>query len=362
MKKLKDGWEIKTLGEIATISSGGTPSRKNESYWNGSIPWVTTAEVKFNTIVDTAEKITDLGLSNSSAKLFPIGTILMAMYGQGKTRGQVAKLGIKATTNQACAAIILKENYHVEFYYQYLMSKYDDIREMSNSGGQENLSASIVKSIAIPVPPLEEQTQIAETLSTWDNAIQTTEKLLENSRRQKKALMQRLLSGKDWKEYRLGDITYITTGNANREDSLLEGEYTFFDRSEDIRRSNKYLFDKETIIVAGEGQQFIPKYFIGKFDLHQRTYAIMDFKNCIGKFLYYLIDFNKDYFLSQAVGSTVKSLRLPMFQKMKLLFPVIEEQQKIAKILSTADQEIETLQRKLECLKLEKGALMQRLL
>ena len=88
----------------------------------------------------------------------------------------------------------------------------------------------------------------------------------------------------------------------------------------------------------------------------------MDFKNCIGKFLYYLIDFNKDYFLSQAVGSTVKSLRLPMFQKMKLLFPVIEEQQKIAEILSTADQEIETLQRKLECLKLEKGALMQKLL
>ncbi len=362
MKKLKDGWEIKTLGEIATISSGGTPSRKNESYWNGSIPWVTTAEVKFNTIMDTAEKITDLGLSNSSAKLFPIGTILMAMYGQGKTRGQVAKLGIEATTNQACAAIILKENYHVEFYYQYLMSKYDDIREMSNSGGQENLSASIVKSIAIPVPPLEEQIQIAEILSTWDNAIQTTEKLLENSRQQKKALMQRLLSGKDWKEYRLSDIAYITTGNANREDSLLEGEYTFFDRSEDIRRSNKYLFDKETIIVAGEGQQFTPKYFIGKFDLHQRTYAIMDFKNCIGKFLYYLIDFNKDYFLSQAVGSTVKSLRLPMFQKMKLLFPVIEEQQKIAEILSTADQEIETLQRKLECLKLEKGALMQKLL
>lgn len=98
-------WEIKTIGDIATVSSGGTPSRKEQAYWNGDIPWVTTAEVQFKTILDSAEKITKEGLTNSSAKLFPINTILMAMYGQGKTRGQVAKLGIEASTNQACAAI-----------------------------------------------------------------------------------------------------------------------------------------------------------------------------------------------------------------------------------------------------------------
>lgn len=167
----------------------------------------------------------------------------------------------------------------------------------------------------------------------------------------------------EWCECYLSEIAYITTGSSNRQDSSSEGEYTFFDRSEDIRKSNIYLFDKEAVIVAGEGQQFTPKYFVGKFDLHQRTYAIMDFQLCVGKFIYYLIDFKKDYFLSQAVGSTVKSLRLPMFQKMKLMLPKsIEEQQKIAEILTTADQEIETLQRKLECLKLEKRALMQKLL
>ena len=101
-------WKQGIIDDIATVSSGGTPSRANDSYWtDGFIPWVTTAEVKFGTITDTEQKITEEGLKNSSAKLFPKDTILMAMYGQGKTRGQVAKLGIEASTNQA--SILAKE-------------------------------------------------------------------------------------------------------------------------------------------------------------------------------------------------------------------------------------------------------------
>ena len=386
MKKLKDGWEIKTLGEIATISSGGTPSRKNESYWNGSIPWVTTAEVKFNTIVDTAEKITDLGLSNSSAKLFPIGTILMAMYGQGKTRGQVAKLGIEATTNQACAAIILKENYHVEFYYQYLMSKYDDIREMSNSGGQENLSASIVKSIAIPVPPLEEQIQIAETLSTWDKAIQTTEKLLENSRRQKKALMQVLLNGKkrlsgfagEWKKVKLGTL-------------IQEIKKAKVQSPKQLELLTVKLHYKGTIPTGKKpnatekGRTYYKRLkgelIVGRQNLHNGGIAIVDEKcdgliasNAISSFsaleftdIVFVLNimstpYFRNYVDSLTGGTGQKEISVKEILNIPVLVPELLEQQKIAEILSTADQEIETLQRKLECLKLEKGALMQRLL
>lgn len=363
MKKLKDGWEIKTLGEIATISSGGTPSRKNESYWNGSIPWVTTAEVKFNTIVDTAEKITDLGLSNSSAKLFPIGTILMAMYGQGKTRGQVAKLGIKATTNQACAAIILKENYHVEFYYQYLMSKYDDIREMSNSGGQENLSASIVKSIAIPVPPLEEQIQIAETLSTWDKAIQTTEKLLENSRRQKKALMQRLLNGKNWKEIKLADICKPQQWETISSSMLLSSGYSVYGANGFIGYYEKYNHENETVTVTCRGSTCGEVLLIpAKSYITGNSMCLDDIKSniCDYKFIYYLLKYRG--FRDIISGSAQPQITGSAMKKIKIKIPDLIEQQKIAEILSTADQEIETLQRKLECLKLEKGVLMQRLL
>src|SRR5437016_4697471 len=121
---LPKGWSRRTLGEVAQISSGGTPDRAEPSYWGGSIPWVTTGEIRFNTITDTAEKITEQGLKNSSAKLFPPGTLLLAMYGQGKTRGQVAKLGIEATSNQNSAAILLADSHDTDFFFQFLSWKY----------------------------------------------------------------------------------------------------------------------------------------------------------------------------------------------------------------------------------------------
>ena len=251
----------------------------------------------------------------------------------------------------------------------------DLIRRVGGSALQE-ISLSELRKVNTLVPSsLNEQKKIAQILSAWDQAILATEKLLENSQQQKNALMQQVLTGKKrlldengerfhekWSEVLLGNIAKITTGSSNRQDSTLSGKYAFFDRSEDIRTSDMYLFDCEAVIVPGEGQDFVPKYFVGKFDLHQRTYAIMEFPECDGKFLFYIIDYFRAYFLSQAVGSTVKSLRLPMFQKMKLVVPCLDEQKKIAKVLTIADQEIDTLQKKLDCLKQEKKALMQQLL
>lgn len=248
-------------------------------------------------------------------------------------------------------------------------SKFDILR-LSIGSTVSRINIADIKKLRIAAPPLLEQRKVAQILSTWDKAIATTEQMLTNSQQQKNALMQQLLTSKrrfsefseDWKDVYLGDIAKITTGSSNRQDSQLSGTYTFFDRSEDIRSSDRYLFDGEAVIVPGEGQDFVPKYFFGKFDLHQRTYAIMDFPTCDGKYLFYAIHYFRAHFLSQAVGSTVKSLRLPMFQKMKLHLPTLAEQKKIASILSNADQEIESLQQKLNYLKQEKKALMQQLL
>lgn len=187
------GWRRSTLGDIAQVTSGGTPDRSKPEYWGGSIRWVTTGEIKFNTVTDSAEKITEVGLKKSAAKLFPPGTLLMAMYGQGKTRGQVAKLGIDATTNQACAAILLKEGFDPDFYLNYLASQYEAIRGLGNEGTQKNLNGGIIKGIPVPVPPYPEQRAISRILGSWDKAIETTEKLIANSKAQKKALMDSLL-------------------------------------------------------------------------------------------------------------------------------------------------------------------------
>src|SRR5690606_34861112 len=117
------------------------------------------------------EFITQKGLDNSSAKLFPKNTILMAMYGQGITRGKVAILGIDATTNQACAAIKLQSNYDTQFIFQNLMSRYEEIRDLSNDGGQKNLSAGIIKEIEVYYPEKTEQIKIASFLSVVDEKI-----------------------------------------------------------------------------------------------------------------------------------------------------------------------------------------------
>ncbi len=165
----------------------------------------------------------------------------------------------------------------------------------------------------------------------------------------------------DWEEKRLGEVANIKTGESNREDSNLYGEYTFFDRSQSIRKSNIYLFDTEAVIVGGEGADFVPKYFIGKFDLHQRAYAIMPHECLNGLFIYYYITKNRDYLRNNAVGSTVKSLRLPMFDNFPIQLPSLEEQEKIAGCLSSLDRVIEKGEEETKNLKEYKKGLMQKL-
>lgn len=189
----KDGkWRKMSLGEISKITSGGTPSRSESKYWNGNIPWVSTTLIDFNIINEANEYITELGLKNSSAKIFPKGTILMAMYGQGKTRGKVGVLGIDAATNQACAAILLKEGYSTDYVFQYLAAHYDDIRELSNKGGQENLSGGLIEFIPVLIPNIKEQQKIAFCLSSLDEIIIVQVKKIEQLKQHKKGLMQGL--------------------------------------------------------------------------------------------------------------------------------------------------------------------------
>lgn len=392
------GWELSSIGKISDVSSGGTPSRNNEAYWNGNIPWVTTAEVQFKIIEDTVEKITEEGLANSSAKLFPAGTILMAMYGQGKTRGQVAKLGIDASTNQACAAIVLHTGYEVDFYYQFLISQYENIREMANSGGQQNLSGGIVKSIPVPVPPLTEQKKIAKILSTWDNAISVTEKLLTNSQQQKKALMQQLLTGKkrlldengvrfsgDWNSSKLGDLFNFKKGKGLSKSDLSEsGINKCILYGELYTKYAEIAYEVISRTNSSDGQLSEPGDILlpastttSGIDLANAT-ALSEGGILLGgdinilrpkvrlssPFLaYFLTHMKKNEISSRAQGITIIHLYGGDLKSIDIVLPsTVQEQQKIATVLSAADAEISILEKKLACLKDEKKALMQQLL
>jgi type I restriction enzyme S subunit len=186
-------WISDSLGNIFETSSGGTPDRSVKAYWNGKIPWISTSLVDFNVINKAEEFISELGLENSSAKLFPKKTVLIAMYGQGKTRGKVALLGIEATTNQACAAIFPREDIDPYFVFLNLAGRYDEMRGLSNSGGQENLSQGLIKGLPFSYPnDIAEQQKISACLSSFDELITAQTEKLEALKTQKQGLMQQL--------------------------------------------------------------------------------------------------------------------------------------------------------------------------
>lgn len=182
-----ESWELDSLGAHHKVVSGGTPSRGNPSLWvGGSIPWVKTTEVNYCVITETEEHITPQGLANSAAKLLPAGTLLMAMYGQGVTRGKVAILGIEATCNQACAAITSNDDSILpQYLYHFLAWRYDAIRSLAHGGQQQNLNLDIVRDLLLAYPRTqEEQREVVTILDALDRKI--------GVHRQKRAVLEEL--------------------------------------------------------------------------------------------------------------------------------------------------------------------------
>src|SRR5690554_1517252 len=165
----------------------------------------------------------------------------------------------------------------------------------------------------------------------------------------------------EWEIKTLSGICDITNGKANAQDHVDNGRYPLFDRSEVIKASDEFIFDCEAVIIPGEGMRFIPKYYEGKFNLHQRAYALKDF-SCSGQFVYYSMLHRSTLLSQKAVQSTVLSLRLPILQDFPIEIPKKpEEQQKIASCLSSLDEVISAHSQKLDLLKDHKKGLMQNL-
>ena len=381
-----------TLEEIADVGSGGTPNRSNPAFWGGSIPWIKTGEIRFNTILDSQEKITERALKESATKIFPKGSLLMAMYGQGKTRAQVAILGIDAAINQACAAITVNEKSDFLYIYHYLAFNYQNIRNLSNKGGQENLSADIIRSIPVNYPPLPEQRKIAEILSTWDEALEKLEALIEAKESSKKALMQQLLKG----EVRLKG--FYQPWVRHRFSLLLEPQdrYVTFDDEHyyslvSIRRRSGGVFFRETLqgseiktkvmkrvhtndflisrmqVVHGALGMVRPEFngmcasdsydvFVSK-DSSLLHMPFMDWMSRMRSF------WHLAYISSHGVHIEKMTFKLSDFMHEKIALPSDpEEQRQITAILDTADQELSLLRNQRASLEQQKRGLMQRLL
>mgnify|MGYP003485825509 CR=1 FL=1 len=391
---IPEDWEIVKLGKLTTVETGKTPLRSNKQFWdNGTINWATTTEVNETYIVSTNEKITNQAVAELKMKILPINTILLAMYGQGKTRGKVALLRIESTINQAFASIKPNKNYSTNFIFNYLDKSYEKIRDLSHGSNQDNLNLDIVKALQIPLPPLKEQEKIAEILTTWDEAITKQTELLEAKELQKKALMQKLLSGEvrfdgfsdKWEEVRIDKLFDFKKGQELSKEKLekngifeciLYGElYTTYSEviseiksKTNIKEGIKSKID-DILIPASTTTSAIDLAIASTIQkdnvliggdiniLRKKT------NNINGEFISkYLTHIKKMEIAKYAQGITIIHLYSKDFKHLKIQLPSLPEQQKIAEVLSLADDEINLLKNELEELKLQKKALMQKLL
>lgn len=385
-EEFTDGWLSKNLGEISRITSGGTPSRSNKSFWGGDIPWVTTAEIKFGLIKNSQEKITAIGLKNSSAKIFPKGTLLMAMYGQGKTRGQVAKLGIDAATNQACAAILLEKEVSQEYVLQYLGNQYENIRSLSNDGGQKNLSSALVKEIPIWLPSIDEQTKIANFLTAVDTKISHLTKKHELLTLYKKGVMQKIFSRElrfkddngrefpDWNEVELQNLCEM-----NPKTGLLPETFVYID----LESVEKGVLLKQTVISKNEAPSRAQRVLQKEDVLFQmvRPYQGNNlFFNETGafvastgyaqirasedpRFIYqylHLESFTAEV-INRCTGTSYPAINSGDLGSIEISLPSRPEQAKIASFLTAIDGKITNVKSQLEAAKGYKQGLLQQM-
>lgn len=355
-------WEKVKLGDICKyVTSGGTPKSSIKEYYEPKqIPWLKTKEVNYCRIYETEAYISKDGLDNSSAKMIPQNSVIVAMYGQGDTAGRVAINKIPLTTNQACCNLIIDETKaYYEFVYYQLVTLYEKMVSLKNGGAQPNLNAAIIKSMEIKLPPLKTQRYIADILSSYDNLIENNQKqikLLEEvaQRLYKEWFVNLRFPGhentkivdgvpEEWRKFPLEEIAPVVTGKKDANYGDKGGNYPFFTCSQETITAPGYSFDTSAVILAGNGD-FNVKLYRGKFEAYQRTYVLAPFDHSNLFNLYFTVQNNMEALAKGASGSTIKFLTKGMLQKILVLTAD-------KKILDKFNDYEENIQQKVEALK-----------
>ena len=201
LEQVPEHWEVSTIGYYAKVTNGTTPSKANLSYWDKEeIPWLSSGEVNQYYIVEASEYITAKALAECSLELLPIGTVVMGMIGQGKTRGLSAITEIEATINQNLAALVTYPKLNNEYLHYYLQAAYDYIREEGRGGNQAALNCEIIRKFPITIPCLEEQLQVVEKIKklsiTYKALIHKAESAIQLMQERRTALISSAVTGK----------------------------------------------------------------------------------------------------------------------------------------------------------------------
>ena len=359
-------WEKCKLGDIATLTKGSGISKDQRSATG--TPCIlygelyTTYKSEVIDYVVSKTDISDKNLVRSCAN-----DIIIPSSGETAIDISTARcvLSPDVLLGGDLNIIRLKDGDGRFFSYQLNGVRKHDIAKIAQGVSVVHLYGESIKGLTVSFPSNKEQQKISTLLSLIDERIATQSKLIEKLESLIKGISSRIFASIQGIEYRMGDIVTITNGNSNVQDAVIQskdGLYPFFDRSEDIKYLPTFLFDKEAIIYPGEGTEFMPRYFKGKFALHQRCYAIFDFNEIINaRFLYFYLKTRNSYFVKNAVGSTVPSLRLDTFQKLKVIIPSKEIQHSVSLCLSSMEQKCNVEKKILHKLLMQKQYLLRQM-
>lgn len=378
---IPEDWEVILAGDISSVVTGGTPSKVKPEYWNnGNINWMNSSEVNKKYIYEVENKITEIGLDNSNTKILPINTIMIALNGQGKTRGTVAILKVESCCNQSLAGFICKEGTNYQFLFFFLQNMYDDLRNITGDGSRTGLNLNILRKLKIILPPLKEQEKIAEILSAWDDGIETLEKLIERKEILKKSLSQKYFQRKNsifqLKPHKLGEL-FKNRKETNCCDlellSVCEG-LGIVPRSQlnakDNSNENKSKYLKVCIgdLAYNTMRMWQGRCGVSSYEgIVSPAYTVCIPKNNIDvDYMYYLFKtphmIHDFWRYSQGIVDDTLNLKFNNFEIIKVWIPDKGTQTKIAKLLKSYDEEIQLLNSKLKMLKEQKKGLMQKLL
>ena len=371
------------LGDFFTIASGGTPDKRNPSYYeNGTIPWVKTGDLKNQYVPTGIDCITEEGLNNSSAKLFPPNTVLVAMY--GATIGACSILSYEAATNQACAAFLPNENVLPTYLYYFLSSKREQFVKDGVGGAQPNISAGYLKNVQFGLIPMQQQIDIVEKLDKVEKLIALRkEQLAKLDQLVKSRFVELFGDTPDEEKKTMADICKIITDGTHQPPKFTSTGIPFLFVSNIV--TNEIHYDAEKFISEETYAELIKRTPIAIGDILLSTVgsyghpAVVksDKPFCFQRHIAYLkpnADMVNSEYLRGAIlsadvqrqidervkGIAQKTLNLSEIRKLQLPLPSMEQQEQFAAFVEQTDKSKLAIQYSLNKLELLKKSLMQK--